>query len=73
MKLREALGDEAAATASRQNLSFVLPPVSTSTERPITSASTSLHNLLRFHRACNNLLHFHRASYNLLHRASGLR
>ena len=40
MKLRKALGDEAAATASRQNLSFVLPPVSTSTERPITSAST---------------------------------
>ena len=42
MKLREALGDEAAATASRRNLSFVLPPVSTSTERPITSLPPSL-------------------------------
>ena len=41
MKLREALGDKAAATASRQNLSFVLPPVSASTERPVTSSTST--------------------------------
>ena len=39
MKLREALGDEAAASASRQNLRFVLPPVSDPTERPRTSST----------------------------------
>ena len=38
IKLREATGDEAAATASRQNLSFVLPPVPDATERPLTSS-----------------------------------